>query len=651
MVPGLNAAQYPLDLTYAAMAKGGGGGQQGKGKGKAAGWKGMGKAAGGSGPGGGKGMLHAKAAWLYAQPRQKAPEWTCPGCGTENRATRAMCRECWVPRPWQPTKGKGTRGTAMHNAPVGAFGYGPLLGNRGHNWGATSAKGGSAPPQQQGKGGGKAERASAQFKGNHTGKGGTGFTEVNYATGSRPKVEPPPASNTHTYPTTKFHLLDVDEDAFDDRVAQEQVDAEEQQEAGQVDEGFGCDDRQEQSTGEDLLQAAKARLWMRQGILRQFKAQMGKNHPQTRMAAADVEEALQKMREIRGPKQWHVRAREVERKAEAKERSIAKRHAQIEQNRLWMQQLQQEFQVAQQSLEEANDQEAREARELWDQVEAIKKESSAHEGRGKGAWGMDDGRWTMDDETWRTVADLGQQLAAAQEEAAARGCDDLQQMLAAAGARVAQLEANAEGGHAGEDEDEDVDAWEDEDAGDGDVPPWRRQAGGGKAGRWSNAARRQGGGNEDTPSAGAAAAADGSAMDWATQGTERTRAPKRGATGEAREASGETQGPSQQAREAQQLADEAAVRAAAAQKEARRQRALDKLRGQVQVEKNAEIARRQQEAGVNVVECAQEWTPQQLEQNTKLIEQINKEYEERAERKLAQMSEDEVLRLLEEQGW
>ncbi len=495
--------------------------------------------------------------------------------------------------------------------------------------------------QQQGKGVGKTEKDSALQKGNHTGKGGAGFTEVNYATGSRPKVEPPPAAGERTYPITKFHLLD--EDAYEDCDAQEQADVEEQQEAGHADEGYECDDQQEQSsTGEELLQEAKAKLWIRQGILRQFKAQWGKNHPQTRMAAADVEEALQRMREIRGPKQWHVRAREVERKAEAKERSIAKRHAQIEQNRLWMQQLQQEFQAQQQSLEEANEQEEREAKELWDQVEAIKRESSAHEDRGKCAWGMDD-------ETWRTVADLGQQLAAAQEEAAARGCADLQQMLAAAGARVAQLEASAEGGHAGEDEDEDDEEWEGEEA--GDVPPWRRQAGGGKAGRWSNAARRQGGGNEGTPSAGAAAAADESAMDWATQGTERTRAPKRGATGEAREASRETQGPSQQAREAQQLADEAAVRAAAAQKEARRQRALDKLRGQVQVEKNAEIARRQQEAGVNVVECAQEWTPQQLEQNTKLIEQINKEYEERAERKLAQMSEDEVLRLLEEPGW
>ncbi len=140
-------------------------------------------------------------------------------------------------------------------------------------------------------------------------------------------------------------------------------------------------------------------------------------------------------------------------------------------------------------------------------------------------------------------------------------------------------------------------------------------------------------------------------MDWAAHGTERTRAPKRGAEGDAREDDREVHGRSQQAREAQKRADEAAKLAADAKREARRQRALDKLRGQVQVEKNAEIARRQQAAGVNVIECAQEWTPEQLEQSTKLIEQINKEFEESAERKYAQMSEDEVLRLLDEPGW
>ncbi len=69
------------------------------------------------------------------------------------------------------------------------------------------------------------------------------------------------------------------------------------------------------------------------------------------------------------------------------------------------------------------------------------------------------------------------------------------------------------------------------------------------------------------------------------------------------------------------------------------------------MEKNAEIARRQQEAGFNVVECAQEWTPAQLEQSTKIIEPINKEFEERAEKKFAQMSEEELQQLLGEPYW
>ncbi len=674
---GLNAAQVPSGLTYAALVKGAGRSQQTKGMGKAATWKGLGKAGGGGGPGGGKGLLHVEAPWYYAQPQNKQPEWQCSACGTSNRASRIACRGCWSPKPWASNRGKGSgsKGAALPGAPIGANGYGPMLGYRSPKCQGKAAKGGTtaatAPLHQNGKGGGKTGKASMPQSGNATGRGGTGFTEVSHAMGSRPKVQAPQADCGRTYPATKFHLLDEDEDedAYAEQDAQGQMDEEEQQAARWDDADDDIGEQSEQQTGEEMLQAAKARLWMRQEVLRQFKTQFGKNHPQTRMAVADVEEALQRMREIRGPKQWHIRAREVERKAEAKERSIERRQAQIEQNRMWMEEFHQEFEAQQKILEEANDQEAREVKELWDQVESIKRESSYDEGRDQSGVGRhDDAR--------KAVAELGQQLAAAQEEAAARGCEDLQQMLAAAGARVAQLEARAGGERAHEDDGMD-DAYDDEDGAevDGDAPPWRRNAGGGTAGRWNLATRRRGEGRGCAREAGTAAAAastDGNGtgaaevaeMDWATQGTERTRAPKRGLEGNAMDAmrcdamrcdamgdERECNGQSQQAREAQRRADEAAELAADAKREARRQRALDLLRGKVQVEKNAEIARRQQAAGYNVVECAQEWTPEQLEQSAKLIEQINKEFEARAEQKVAQMSEDELLRLLDEPGW
>ncbi len=667
MVVGLNAAQVPSGLTFAAMVKGGGRSQQSKGKGKAAIWKGWGKAGDGGGPGGGKGPLFVEAPWHYAQPRNKPPEWRCSACGTDNRASRIACRGCWCPKPWASAKGKGNggnKGIAMFGTPVGANGYGPMLGSRNPSWQGKAGKGGktatsTTPPlHQQGRGGGKTGRTNVPQPGSSTGKGSDGFTEVNYVLGNRPRVQTTQATGGSTYPVTKFHLLDEDEDAYAEQDAQEQVDEDEQQAARWDDAGDDHEEQHEQETGEDMLQAAKARLAMRQDVLRQFKASLGKNHPQTRMAVADVEEALQRMREIRGPKQWHIRAREVERKAEAKERSIERRHAQIQQNSMWMEEVQREFEAQQRELEEANEQEAREVRELWDQVESIKRESSYDEGR-------DQDNWSKHDEARKAVADLGQQLAAAQEEAAARGCEDLQQLLAAVGAKVAQLEASADGAPAHDDDGMD-DAWDDADgdADDGDAPPWRRSAGGGKTGRWNLATRRRGEGKGCRLEAGAAAAAAAAAtacsngagaagestMDWAAQGTERTRAPKRGIEGDAGDDDREVQGQSQQAREAQRRAEEAARLAADARQEARRQKALDRLRGQVQVEKNAEIARRQQAAGVNVVECAQEWTPEQLEQSTKLIEQINKEFEARAEQKVAQMSEDELLRLLDEPG-
>ncbi len=662
MVLGLNAAHGPFGLARAAGTKGGGSGQQPKGKGKAATWKGGGMAGGGGGPGGGKGPLLFEMPWLAAQPRSRPPlEWLCQACGTSNRASRNACRACGFPKPWASAKGNGVGGkaTTARGGPIGANGHGPLLGNRG-TWGQSrlgygGAAAAAAPSNQQEKGGGKAGKGGWMQQGPASGKGDAGFTVVNYALGNKPKVQAqaPQTAGGRAYPITKFHLLDEDDDAYAEQDLQMQMDHEEQQAAAgdEGDAGEEGEEQQEQVSEEEMLQAAKTRLWMRQNMLRQVKANFGKGHPQTRMAIADVEEALQRLREVRGPKSWHIRAREVERKAEAKERSIERRQAQIEQNKAWMEEVRQEFEMQQRSLEEANEIEAREARELWEQVESIKRESSGDDGRDQGNWGRRGG-------ARKAVADLGQRLAAAQEEAAARGCEDLHQMLAEAGAAVAQLEADEDGAQAHGDagvDDEWCDEGENED--DDNTPPWRRGDGGGKTGRWSPATRRRsehGGGAVGAAAATATAtgtdgagAADGSAMEWAAQGTERTRAPKRGADGD----NVETQGPSQQARDAQRRADDAVKLAAEARREARKQKALDKLRGQVQVEKNAEIARRQQAAGVNVVECAQEWTSEQLEQNTKLIEQINREFEARTEQKLAQMSEDEVLRLLDEPGW
>ncbi len=178
-------------------------------------------------------------------------------------------------------------------------------------------------------------------------------------------------------------------------------------------------------------------------------------------------------------------------------------------------------------------------------------------------------------------------------------------------------------------------------------PPWRRgrRTKMGSTGG-CNHARRSENGDGMAGGSGEAASGNTQGMDWAAQGTERTRTPKRDVDGQAREVQHEVPGQSQQAREAQQLAETAMEQARAARREARRQRGLDMLRGQVQIEKNNEIERRQKEAGCNVVKDAQEWTPEQLAQNSKIVEQINKEFEQKAEERFATMSEEEIQQLL-----
>ncbi len=119
---------------------------------------------------------------------------------------------------------------------------------------------------------------------------------------------------------------------------------------------------------------------------------------------------------------------------------------------------------------------------------------------------------------------------------------------------------------------------------------------------------------------------------------------------------------SPQGRDAQVEAGAEAARAAAAaeaeatakaeaQREERRRKGIDKLRGQLQVERERDLAAKQQQAGIGTLEAAQACTAQQLAQSE---EQLAKYYSDtlaEAERRYALLSEEQKYELIDEKFW
>ncbi len=95
---------------------------------------------------------------------------------------------------------------------------------------------------------------------------------------------------------------------------------------------------------------------------------------------------------------------------------------------------------------------------------------------------------------------------------------------------------------------------------------------------------------------------------------------------------------------------EAASKAAeAADWEAKRQRALDRIRARLQQEKNRKAAEVQAKAiAEGVMAEPHLLSKEQLEENQRRVEATNREVDEEAERELASMSKDQLARIMEE---
>ncbi len=429
----------------------------------------------------------------------------------------------------------------------------------------------------------------------------------------------------------------------------------------------------------DPLELAKEQLQRRQKMHRAAKTSFGPNSPEAREALADVEAAQDHYRSVRGPKAWYEQARQLEKKAEAKLRSRDKHRAELEASDQWYEQqiaqLQEEQQACRAELEDKIRQETREAEDLRAQVEQIR----STDGRDTAVWPTGGGSGGSGGATTNEVSELARQLASAQELAAqTQASEEVQQLLAQIGAKMADIEAREEDdcydddGIGGDD-----DEWEDDDEADEmctTLPPWRSAQYSRPRNPWREARaqerRTEGDGG---PRTSARRTANGEQPQLVTQsnakepnGTDPKAKPAAkgaglGGGGKGAPAAAATAAPSQGrgarleteavAPGAAAAAEARAAAEAEAQREERRRKGIDKLRGQLQLERERDLAAKQQQAGVGTLEAAQACTAQELAQSE---EQLAKYYSDtlaEAERRYALLSEEQKYELVGEKLW
>ncbi len=632
----------------------------GKNSGKGKGGLGGGWQLGGKGKGGGQ------------------QEWHCALCngdqGTWNRATRVVCRRCHAPHaggkggppphhafstlttPTHPTR----RGAARTNSATTPFAALP------NQWRPTTMAtatrpGGSGANSRTTADGGTTQTArrwsrAARAVGERDGD--DGFTVVCKARGQRPRVHPTPGAapaagrgdGRRSDAGTRFHALATDDDDDDDgeggNIDVDDVGGhdDEGQEDGDVQDYESDDEEQHQS---DPLEEAREELRRRKENYNEIKTKFGRTHQATKMAYDDVQRAQRQYQQARGPKPWHVEASHAARKAEARERAAEKVKAEMDEHARWFDQLRCEAMAQRELYQQRIDELLDEAKEYRTQSATAAAEGAyTDHGNADPPEADDDdfdgdGFWHDDDDPNDDVdiADLAQDLAAAQDMAQQEGSAELQKRLAGIGARMARTEAR--GGIRSNSRQK---RWQNQ-----ETPPWRTR------GTPPTAAHRHAG--ADGKARGMAASTGASATTG--RATSKTGDGNSGKNSEKQGDEHAADSPKVQA--AKQAAEAAAARAAAAaeaaaaarrnEAEARRVAAMDKLRAIVQVEKQRLIEAKQAEAGVQTLENAQAWTPEQLAEHTRQIEEINNGVEAEAERRFAQMSEEEKQKLLEDAWW
>ncbi len=645
--------------------------------------------------------------------KDRRHQWPCPECDFPNRGNRQNCHKCGEPKPGgtkHSGKGGGKAGARRGHSPIGANGGRPLLGNHGQQRGAvlqgratgegmraSASSSGSGQSSSSPAGGPRfqqhvnvprqryvdvaatSHRAAATATppqpftvlGNGA-KGGDGkgrraatedsegdFTVVDYKAGKKPRVGDDPGFlkgaaveeaafvSTHlpsADETTQYYQVGDGGKDDDDHDVDDDQDHDYDYEGDAHDEDGGCDERE---CHEQELADAKEQVRQRRDTFHFLRDHRGRNHQSTKAAYEDLVAAEREQARIKGPRTWWQVGRKDARRKQVLLRRRERLAAQIDEREERFQ----EICYAHQEEQQAD-------RDELKQVDVELGEIDERDRAYAEAQGKHDGQKPGEEEADAAQRELLQKAAGKLACLIEKASDEVREELNAINSDMGALHSLLTKG-VRRLECEEPSKPTDTDFNANAKPP--RGMGGASyaSGRDRNAVP------QGTKAAASSGPAQSAPMQWETEGTERTRQPKRGAEGEPKldaDTSTTTSGTpatpaaphseySPQSKAAQKALDDATAQLQAARQAAKHQRALDKLRGRVLAEKARLLEEKQREAGIGTLDNAHNCTPEQLELNTKIVEQHNQDIEAEAERLYAQMSEDEKAKLLEAEAY
>ncbi len=657
-------------------------GKGGKGHGNLPNWSASGQGTKGQGN-------NAASAWDTARRQQ----WPCPECDFPNRANRQHCHKCGEPRPGGgkgSRKGAGKANGHRGHSPIGAGGSRPLLGNSGTLRGPVvqgRAPGQTSEPRVQQLAAGPRPRYAdvasptyrapvsakpappslASGKGAKGGKGKgrqdsdvdieDGFTTVDYRAGKKPKVgeeagvqeaaaegeaQGEDCQEHCTYGvdcTEYFQVGDGYKDGWED------AEYEYQDGTGEGDMLNEDGESDERERHEQELADIREKVRMRRETFHFLRDNRGKNHPCTKTALEDLAAAEREQARIKGPRTWWQEGRKDARRKQVLLRQRERLSTRFD-----------EEEVRFRELCNAHDETQQEMR---DRIKSLDNELAEIEERDRAyaeAQCRQEGYKTGGEEVEVAQRELLHKTAGKLAQVIEKASDEVREELNAINADMGTLHSLLVKGvrHHGQRE---MHQPPESALGINITSSRNKCTAGNASGRSREGEQQAGDGSADATSDALAP------MQWAAEGTERERKPKRGIEGEAKvdgaAAAGGTPATSAahkpecspQTKAAQKAREEAAAQLRAAELAAKHQRALDHLRGRVQVEKARLLEDKQKEAGVGTMDVASNSTPEQLDRYTKIIEQHNQDVEAEVERRYAQMSEVEKSELLENEAY
>ncbi len=646
-------------------------------------------------PSWGKGGKAAKGgpAWGSFERR---PQWACPSCtgpngsATLNRDNRMCCHRCGEDKP----SGKGNKGLGKSagmggktsarrgNSPIGADGKKPLLGRGGSAGqreetrvrGRTPADGlqGSKPRQSQyttdvrlrsyadatrgagggagttttstttatapptalakGKGGPTATTATGQKGRDGEGRMG-GYTTVDYRSGKKPRVgEGQPADERG----------DDDFDQGDGGPTEYCMDDEwwDGDEGEDFDEGEpGCDgdefqegDDHEEDAAEDEdhardLEEAKQETRGRRELFGHLRRTLGRNHVHTRRAHKSLMEAEQHERNVKGPKTYWQQGRKDAKRKAVLLRLVARWGDEYDEREAQFEEEYYRHQERQQAVLDKITEAREELREIQERDEAYAKLQE----RGD----ADDG--AKEDVPQDILRETANQVAVIIEAAGMGQIEQVTEQLNLLNARLCSAQRPPrQGGMQQSQQGDEARKGNANGKGAGPSPEGDHQSGPPSGGRWK-------GKSKGTPGQGKSCGSEAEgAKDEEIDRREAKLAAR--ARGEGSRANMETD---PRIEEPETLATDGAA-AGAMVDEAKWKRALDTIRGRLQLAKNHKLAERQRQLiAEGKLPEPHAWTEEQLRENQKQIELSNAEVDAEAERELRAMSQEARTQLLE----